>query len=71
MDDRGNVYENPTEDQIRELNLIRLPDLKDHFAEAERAISESATNGQKTVIVPPPPSRRERRAQERQMAKRR
>lgn len=39
MDDRGNLYENPTQEEIERLGLIRLPELRDRFAEIEREVA--------------------------------
>lgn len=62
MDDRGNLYENPTDEEVRRLNLIRLPSLKDQFLELEQAQSElAAATGVTATVGPNPMSRRERR----------
>lgn len=47
MDDRGNLYENPTDEEIQRLKLIRLPVLPDRFEEDApklQPISEGASS---------------------------
>ena len=65
MDDRGNLYENPTDEEIARLNLVRLPELRDRFAEIERTTQTNPAGAERVQ----PLSRRERRARDRKLAK--